>query len=95
MLTIRQIADGVQIASQEYPLRKVELFGSYANGKNTTHSDVDLLVEFTQPRVSLLTINSLKYRMEELLGTEVDIVHGPLPQDCMLEIDKRVPLYGA
>ena len=95
MLTIQQIAEGVHVASQEYPLCKVELFGSYANGKNTAHSDVDLLVEFTQPRVSLLTINSLKYRMEELLGTEVDIVHGPLPQDCMLEIDKRVPLYGA
>jgi len=95
MLTVQQIADGVRIASREYPLRKVELFGSYASGKNTANSDVDLLVEFMQPRVSLLTINSLKYRMEELLGTEVDIIHGPLPQDCMLEIDRRVPLYGA
>ena len=95
MLTVQQIADGVRIASREYPLRKVELFGSYASGKNTANSDVDLLVEFMQPRVSLLTINSLKYRMEELLGTEVDIVHGPLPQDCMLEVDRRIPLYGA
>ena len=95
MLTIQQIADGVHVASQEYPLRRVELFGSYASGKNTAQSDVDLLVEFTQPRVSLLTISALKYRMEELLGTEVDIVHGPLPQDSMLEIDRRVPLYGA
>ena len=95
MLTVQQIAEGVHIASQEYPLRKVELFGSYANGKNTAESDVDLLVEFAEPRVSLLTISALKYRMEELLGTEVDIVHGPLPQDCMLEIDRRIPLYGA
>jgi len=95
MLTVQQIADSVQIASQEYPLRKVELFGSYASGKNTMHSNVDLLVEFNQPRVSLLTISALKYRMEELLGTEVDIVHGPLPQDCMLEVERRIPLYGA
>ena len=95
MLTVQQIADGVHTASQEYPLRKVELFGSFANGKNTPQSDVDLLVEFSQPRVSLLTINALKYRMEELLGTAVDIVHGPLPEDSMLEIDKRLPLYGA
>ena len=95
MLTVQQIADSVQIASQEYPLRKVELFDSYASGKNTPHSDVDLLVEFNQPRVSLLTISALKYRMEELLGTEVDIVHGPLPQDCMLQVDRRIPLYGA
>ena len=95
MLTVQQIADGVSIASREYPLRKVELFGSYANGKNTPQSDVDLLVEFMQPRVSLLTINSLKYRMEELLGTDVDIVHGPLSANAMLEVDRRIPLYGA
>lgn len=95
MLTVQQIADGVHTVSREYPLRKVELFGSYASGKNTAQSDVDLLVEFTQPRVSLLTLNSLKYRMEELLGTEVDIVHGPLPKDSILELDRRIPLYGA
>ncbi len=95
MLTVQQIADGVSVASREYPLRKVELFGSYASGKNTAQSDVDLLVEFMQPRVSLLTINAMKYRLEELLGTDVDIVHGPLPADSMLEIDRRIPLYGA
>ena len=94
MLTVQQIADGVSVASREYPLRKVELFGSYASGKNTAQSDVDLLVEFMQPRVSLLTINAMKYRLEELLGTDVDIVHGPLPADSMLEIDRRIPLYG-
>ena len=95
MLTVQQIADSVDVASREYPLRKVELFGSYANGKNTPQSDVDLLVEFVQPRVSLLMISALKLRMEELLGTDVDIIHGPLPNDSMLEVDRRIPLYGA
>ena len=94
MLTVQKIEDCVRVASREYPLRKVELFGSYASGKNTAQSDVDLLVEFMQPRVSLLTINAMKYRLEELLGTDVDIVHGPLPSDSMLEIDRRIPLYG-
>ena len=92
MLSVQQIMDGVHVASREYPLKKVELFGSYANGKNTPQSDVDLLV---QPSVSLLTISALKFRMEELLGTDVDIVHGPLPEDSMLELDRRIPLYGA
>ena len=95
MLTVQQIADGVRVASREYPLRRVELFGSYASGGNTPQSDVDLLVEFTQPRVSLLTLNTLKYRMEELLGTEVDIVHAPLPEGSILELGRRIPLYGA
>ncbi|MBR1568923.1 MAG: nucleotidyltransferase domain-containing protein [Lachnospiraceae bacterium] len=94
MLTIDQIANGVAEVSKEYPLRKVELFGSYANGNNTADSDVDLLVEFVNPRVSLLTLAALKYRLEELLGTDVDVVHGPLEEDCMLEVDRRIPLYG-
>jgi len=95
MLTVDGIAKGVQLASKEYPLRKVELFGSFADGRNTPDSDVDLLVEFTQPQVSLLMLNDLKYRMEEILGTPVDIVHGPLPEESFLEIHRRIPLYGA
>ncbi|MBO4359911.1 MAG: nucleotidyltransferase domain-containing protein [Eubacteriaceae bacterium] len=95
MLTVQQIADCVDTASRDYPLRKVELFGSYANGNSTSQSDVDLLVEFKDPRVSLLTLSSLKYRMEELLGTDVDIIHGPLPEDSFLEVPRRILLYGA
>ena len=62
---------------------------------NAKKSDVDLIVEFAQPRVSLLTISELKLRMEELLGTDVDIVHGPLTEDSLLDADRRIPLYGA
>ena len=95
MLDIQKIKDGVQLAAQEYPIKKAELFGSYANGTNRPDSDVDLLVEFQSDRVSLLTLNQVKYRLEELLGRDVDIVHGPLISDSLLEIDRRIPLYGA
>ena len=43
MLDIQEIKDGVQLAAQEYPIKKAELFGSYANGTNRPDSDVDLL----------------------------------------------------
>ncbi len=33
--------------------------------------------------------------MEEALGTDVDIIHGPLPEGSLIEIDKKVGLYGA
>ena len=95
MPTVEQIADCVRIVSREYALRRVDLFGSYASGTNTQQSDVDLLVEFLQPQVSLLTLSALKLRMEELLGLDVDIVHGPLPESSLLEVDRRIPLYGA
>jgi len=95
MLTIQQISDGVTLTAREYPIKKAELFGSYANGTNRADSDVDLLLEFNTPHVSLLTLNQVKYRLEELLGTPVDVVHGPLSEESFLEIDRRVPLYGA
>lgn len=93
MLTIEQISGGVSRAAREYPIKKAELFGSYANGNSREDSDVDLLMEFHTPRVSLLTLNSLKYRLEELLKTEVDVIHGPLEADSLLEIDRRIPIY--
>ena len=95
MLSLEQIKDGISIIATEYPIKKAELFGSYANGSNRSDSDVDLLVEFTTPQVSLLTINSMKYRLEELLNVDVDVVHGPLSADSMIEVDRRISLYGA
>ncbi len=95
MLDLQQIKDGVSIAAREYPIKKAELFGSYANGTNHADSDVDLLLEFTTPRVSLLTLNAIKYRLEDILNTAVDVIHGPLPENSMIEIDRRISLYGA
>ena len=95
MLSLEQIRDGVSVIAAEYPIKKAELFGSYANGSTRPDSDVDLLVEFTIPRVSLLTINCIKYRLEELLNVNVDVVHGPLPADSMIDVDRRISLYGA
>lgn len=95
MLNLQDIINSVAVAAQEYPIKKAELFGSYADGSSRPDSDVDLLLEFTTPRVSLLTLNRVKYRLEELLQTEVDVIHGPLSEQSMIEINRRIPLYGA
>lgn len=78
---------------KDYPVTKVILFGSRANGKNSYDSDVDLLCEFTTPSVSLLTLSGLKIDLEDKLGLPVDLVHGPLDDNSILEIDKEVPIY--
>lgn len=93
MLDIQKIKAGVQLAAQEYPIKKAELFGSYANGTNHPDSDVDLLLEFKTSRVSLLTLNAVKYRLEDILKADVDVIHGPLTPDSMIVIDRKVPLY--
>lgn len=93
MLNIESIKVGIQIVVNEYPITKVDLFGSYAEGTNHESSDVDLLVEFLPTSVSLLTLNGLKYRLEDILETEVDVIHGPLEQDSMISVGKVVSLY--
>jgi len=95
MPDIRQIVDGVQLVASEFPIKKAELFGSYAEGRARPDSDVDLLVEFNSSCVSLLTLNSVKYRLEEILDTEVDLIHAPIPENSLLEIGRRVHVYGA
>ena len=93
MLDIDAIALGVRETIAEYPVKKVELFGSYAENRQTNKSDVDLLVEFTSLAVSLLTLASLRERLEHKLGVPVDLVHATVPKDSFLEIGKRVTLY--
>ena len=93
MLDIARIKDGIYTVIAEYPIKKVDLFGSYADGTNHEKSDVDLLVEFMTASISLLTLNGLKYRLEEILETEVDVVHGPIEEDALITIGKVVPLY--
>ena len=95
MLTIDQITEAAKTAAAEYPITRIDLFGSYANGTNTEKSDVDLLVEFETAAISLLTLSSLKIRMEELLNISVDVIHSPIPEDSIIEIEKVVPLYAA
>ena len=95
MLTIEDIKKVIEKIAPEYNLKKVTLFGSRANGNFREDSDVDLIVEFTTYSVSLLKIFSLKYKLEELLKVEVDIVHGPIEADDMIEIEKEIELYAA
>ncbi len=93
-MTIEQLKEAMQLISRNYPIERVYLFGSRADGTNKSDSDVDLIIEFSQ-RVSLLTISSVKVELEEMLNLEVDIVHGPLRETDLIEVEKVVELYAA
>ncbi|WP_302963845.1 nucleotidyltransferase family protein [uncultured Adlercreutzia sp.] len=93
MLSIDSIAEGVRDVAAEYPVERIQLFGSYAQNCAREESDVDLLVEFTSLAVSLLTLSALRNRLENRLGVSVDLVHVPLPQGSFLDTGKTVTLY--
>ena len=95
MLSVQKIIDNMAVVAKEYPIERAELFGSYANGQSTAASDVDIIMEFSTPQVSLLMLNDIRYGLEEILQTKLDLVHVPFPEDGLLEIDRRITLYGA
>lgn len=55
-----------------YPLTSMALFGSYADGSATDDSDIDIMVEFSQP-VGFEFID-LSIDLEKLLNKKIDIV---------------------
>ena len=95
MPTLEMIQNAVHQAVTEYPVKRVELFGSYANGTADAESDVDFLVEFDENPTSLVQICGLRETLSELLHMDVDIVKLPRKPDDGMVIERTVPMYGA
>lgn len=91
---INAIRDAVLEAAQLYPVKRVELFGSYADGTANERSDIDFLVEFNQSPISLLKISGFQQTLSELLQLEVDIVEMPLDKNSDLKLNRTVCIYG-
>lgn len=93
MLNLEEIKKSISIVVNEFPIKRVDLFGSFANGTATQNSDVDFLVEFDADAISLITLSSLKLRLEELLEKSVDVVHSPIPPESIITIERSVCVY--
>jgi len=50
------------------------IFGSYARGEQTKDSDVDILVEIDDDKMSLLGLIGLEMELKKILGREVDLI---------------------
>ena len=57
----------------QFAVKSLAVFGSVARGEATDRSDIDLLVEFNQP-IGLFEFFRLKYYLETLIGSKVDLV---------------------
>ena len=93
-MTIDDIKSKILTVLRDYPVKKGVLFGSRASGTNRDDSDVDLIVEFTEP-VSLFVLSEMRIKLAEVLNLNVDLIHGPIREEDMLDIDKTVDLYVA
>jgi len=90
MLTHEKIVNAVKKAATKFPLTKAAYFGSYAEKQATEDSDLDLLVEFEEPSISILTVIGLKQYLEEELAISVDVIHAPIPQGAIIRIGRTV-----
>jgi uncharacterized protein len=93
VLTLEQIKKSAEEIAEKHPVKKLSLFGSYAAGNATEHSDVDLLIEFYSPSISLFKLSEIKLEFESKLKTEVDLIHAPLEEGSVIMIDEVVNIY--
>ncbi|HLC14907.1 MAG TPA: nucleotidyltransferase domain-containing protein [Thermodesulfovibrionia bacterium] len=56
----------------EYGVKKIGLFGSYAQERQTEKSDIDIIAEFDKP-IGLKFIEFTEY-LEEILGKKTDVL---------------------
>lgn len=67
-----QLKNHKQQLFQDYPLKSLAIFGSYAREEHQEASDVDILVEFTD-KIGIRFID-LADELEQLLQIKVDLV---------------------
>ena len=88
---IKNVLQGIV---SKYPITKVTLFGSRASQTNRPDSDVDLIIEFNAP-VTLMMLAQIKYDLEDALGLNVDVIHGPVQETDLIDVGQVVELYAA
>jgi predicted nucleotidyltransferase len=59
---------------ERYGVRSLGVFGSYVRGAQHTESDLDLLVELDDRKLTLLQFIALENELSDLLGIKVDLV---------------------
>ncbi|RME70150.1 MAG: nucleotidyltransferase [Chloroflexi bacterium] len=60
--------------AEQYGVIEIGIFGSYARGEQRPDSDLDILIELTDPpRISLLGLVNLQNYLSDLLGVKVDL----------------------
>lgn len=93
----RQARKAVDAYNTQVPparqILQVSLFGSYAEGRATEESDVDLLVRFATPAVSLFALARALETFQQHVDASVDLIQDPLPEDSLLIIGEKVPIY--
>lgn len=73
---------------------KAGIFGSYSRGEQRKDSDIDIVVEINDKKMSLIGFIGLERELEEILGRKVDLVEygaiKPLIKERILNEEIRI-----
>lgn len=58
---------------RKFKVKEIGIFGSYTRGRQKLKSDIDILVEFSEP-VGLFEFMDLEDYLKSLFGVKVDLV---------------------
>ncbi len=70
---LRRLEENMEII-KKCGVKKIGLFGSYAQDNQDCDSDIDLLVEFYQDHKTFDNYMDLKFFLEDLFARKVDLV---------------------
>lgn len=73
MSTINLHTEPIITICKRYSVSTISVFGSTARGDATPNSDIDLLVDFSQP-ISFLQLVTMERELTEALGRKVDLL---------------------
>jgi hypothetical protein len=61
------------IIQENYKVKKIGIFGSYVRGEQKEDSDLDIIVDFSEP-ISLLKLVNFENFLQNITGVKVDVV---------------------
>jgi hypothetical protein len=77
MMSLEKIKETLRVhkkdLSENFRVKQIGIFGSYVREEEKKKSDIDILVEFTEP-IGLFRFMDLEEHLTNLLGTNVDLV---------------------
>jgi len=74
-MTLKEVREAALPACERFGVRRLDAFGSLARGDAVSGSDVDLLVEFSEPAEALSKrFFGLLHHLEDMLGCKIDLV---------------------
>ena len=73
------------------------IFGSFARGEETSQSDLDLMIKFSNDlKISLFDMADISYKLENLVKRKIDLVEEGCLSAYALETAKKdiIKIYG-